>query len=50
MESSGHDALRVSNPKGLLTLLTPRQPLLSDDRFRAINAQLEERSQTDLTQ
>ena len=44
IDAKGKGSVTVINPKGLPKFLTPRQPLLSDDRFRAINAQLEERS------
>lgn len=50
IDAKGKGSVTVLNPKGLPKFLTPRQPLLSDDRFRAINAQLEERSRIDLTQ
>ena len=50
IDAKGKGSVTVLNPKGLPKFLTPRQPSLSDDRFRAINAQLEERSLIDLTQ
>lgn len=49
IDAKGKGSVTVLNPKGLPKFLTSRQPLLSDDRFRAINAQLEERSRIDLT-
>jgi len=50
IDAKGKGSVTVLNPKGLPKFLTPRQALFSDDRFRAINAQLEERSRIDLTQ
>ena len=50
IDAKGKGSVTVLNPKGLPKFLTPRQPVLSDERFRAINAQLEERSRIDLTQ
>lgn len=50
IDAKGKGSVTVLNPKGLPKFLAPRQPMLSDDRFRAINSQLEERSRIDLTQ
>lgn len=49
IDAKGKGNVIVLNPKGLPKYLTPRQTSLSDDRFRAINAQLEERCRIDLS-
>jgi hypothetical protein len=50
VEAKGKGPVTVLNPKGLRSLLNSRNPTLSDQQQRAINAQLEERCRIDLSQ
>lgn len=50
IEAKGKGPVSVLNPKSLPKFLNGHQSLLSDEKFRAITAQLEERSRIDLTQ
>ena len=50
VDAKGKGPVSVLNPKSLPKILIGHKSLLSDDQFRAITAQLEERSRIDLTQ
>lgn len=49
VDAKGKDPVAVFNPKGPPGFLEGRASVLSEKQFRAINAQLEERCQIDLT-
>jgi hypothetical protein len=49
VEAKGKGSVTVLNPKGLRSFLNGRAPSLSDERQRAITAQLEERCRIDLS-
>jgi hypothetical protein len=49
VEGKGKGSVAALNPKGLPSFLTGRPNIFADKQFRAINAQLEERSRIDLT-
>ncbi len=50
IEAKGKGPVTVLNPKGLRSFLNSRNPTLSDQQQRAINAQLEECCRIDLSQ